>query len=77
MLEITIRGHAPTDLLGIEETAVILGTTPGNLNVMRALGRGPAFEKPDGWRVAYRAEALTNWLANTKPWTKPRTQKVA
>lgn len=50
-----------TDLLGVEEAAAILGTTPATLRNWRYRGEGPISFKV-GRLVRYRPEELERWL---------------
>lgn len=78
MLEHTIKGKLPTDILSAAETASLLGTTERNLARQRVDGGGPASVKVRRGKhlvAAYRAGDVIDWLGG-KPWARRTTQNT-
>ncbi len=63
MLE-ALQTPAQKDLVGEKEAAVILGVTPGTLQVWRSTGRYAIPFLKVGRLVKYRRSALENWLVS-------------
>lgn len=54
-------------LLTPKEAAEFLHTSENTLRSMRSIGRGPRFEKPNGWHVMYRRGELAAYHAKCLP----------
>ena len=54
-------------LLTPKEAAEFLHTTENTLRSMRSIGKGPRFEKPNGWHVMYRRCELAAYHAECLP----------
>jgi predicted DNA-binding transcriptional regulator AlpA len=59
-----MHGMEPRMLLTVPEAAAFCRVSASTLNKLRCSGLGPAFTRCGLRKVAYRREALVEWLAS-------------